>query len=349
MKKRTLLILGLAFILIIIGGLGSIFFYHQLDTEKKASEINKKFKYDNSEELILDIKNSASIQLTTSDDEYVHMNKQGLNFGNNQKESATWNVVKKDKKTTVIIDNKVSDKTLKPSFFNFESISDDSIFLKLPENYKKISIKGDKVDLNVDSLSLDKLAVDFKRGSFSSRNLTTQELTVNNKFGDLSIFDSKFEKDIKLVSSTGNINVENTIFKSLQMETKNGDAFTANTKGNLKISNQYGNTSINHTLGLVDIDNKNGDIFFHSNNISHDVTLNTVHGNIQLEIDKNSYNNNKINLKTEYGIVSIFNKNLSSETSFTSDKGKALIKATSKNGDISVNELDKDDTKYEYD
>lgn len=349
MKKRTLLILGLAFILIIAGGLGSIFFYQRLDAEKKASEINKKFKYDNSEELVLDIKNSAAIHLATSDDEYVHMNKQGLNFGSKQKESATWNVVKKDKKTTVTIDNKVSDKTIKPAIFNFESISDDSIFLKLPENYKKITIKGDKVDISADDLSLAKLDVDIKRGNFYSNNLTIQDLTINNKFGDLYVQDGKFEKDVKLVTSTGNIHVENAIFKSLEMETKNGDAFTANTKGNLKISNQYGNTSINHTIGLVDVDNKNSDIFFHSNNISHDVKLNTVHGNIQLEMDKASYNDNKMDLKTDYGIVSIFNKNLSSETSFTSDKGDASIKATSKNGDISVNEIDKDDTKYEYD
>ncbi len=349
MKKRTLLTLGVAFILIIIGGIGSIFFYQRLTAERKASEVNKQFKYDNSDELILDIKNNVAIHLSTSEDEYVHMNKQGLNFGSNQKDSATWNVNKKDKKTTVTIDNKISDQSFKPSVLSFGSISDDRIFLKLPENYKKITIKGDKVDINADDLTLKKLDVDTKRSSFYSNNLTIQELTINNKYGDLYIDEGKFEKDVTLNTTSGNIHVENAIFNSLNMETKNGDTFTANTKGDLKIVNQYGTTSINHTTGLVDVDNKNNDIYFHANNVNHDTTLNTVHGGIQIEIDPASYKENKVDFKTEYGVLSIFNKNLSSDTSFSSNKGKASIKATSKNGDITVSEIEKDDTKYEDD
>lgn len=349
MKKRILFLLGFAFILIIVGGTGSMFFYQQLEAERKESEINKKFKYDNSEELILDIKNSATINLSTSDDDYVHMNKQGLTLGSSKKESTTWNIDKKENKTTVTIDNKISTRKFQPGVFTFSDISDDSISLKVPEKYKKITIKGDKTDIFADSLTLNNLNVQSKKSSFSSSNITIQNLTVDTKYGDIFISDGKFEEDVKLTTVTGGIHVENALFRKMTMSAKNGDTFTANTKGNLKIDNQNGSTSINHTKGLATIENKNGDIFFHSNNITQDVSLETVNGSIQMEIDKKSYEKNKVDFKTDFGLLSIFNKNLSSETTFSNNKGDSLIKATSKNGDISVSELDSDDTKYEYD
>ncbi|MEG0255284.1 DUF4097 family beta strand repeat-containing protein [Vagococcus sp.] len=349
MKKRTLFLLGFAFILIIIGGVGSIFFYQQLEAERKDSEVNKKFKYDHSDELILNIKNSATINLSTSDDDYVHMNKQGLTFGSEKKESTTWNIDKKEKTTTVTIDNKISKQKFQPGVFTFSDISDDSISLKVPEKYKKITIKGDKVEIAANGLTLNNLDIQSKISNFYSNDVTVQDLTVDTKTGDINIDGGKFENNVKLSTLTGNIHVENTFFNKLDMSTKNGEVFTANTKGDLKIDNQNGNTSINHTKGLASVNNKNGEIYFHSNNITQDVTLETVNGAIQMEVDKDSYNKNKVDFKTNYGLLSIFNKNLSSETTFSNSKGKVLIKATSKNGDISVNELDPDDTKYEDD
>lgn len=347
MKKFKIFVLVFALLLIVGGGIGSVIFYQKLEVERKASEVNKKFKYDGSEELVLELKNGATVYLSPSQDDYVHMNKQGLTFSNNQNESTNWDIQKKDKKTLVTIDNKRQHKKIQPSVFSFNDISDDSISLRLPEKYKKITIKGEKVDVNVNTLLLSQLEIQTNRGYIGINDLSAQSLIVNNQHGDISVSQSKIEKNILLNTSSGNLSVDDTLFSELDMKVKNGDAFTANTKGNITIDNQNGQSEINHTKGSVNITNKNGDVFYHSNNITHDVALETTHGNLTIELDKPSYNKNKFDLKTEYGLLSIFNKNLSSETTFTSNKGDALIKATSKNGDITINELDSDDTQYE--
>lgn len=347
MKKFKIFILVFAFLLIIGGGIGSIVFYQKLEVERKASEVNKKFKYDGSEELVLELKNGATVYLSPSQDDYVHMNKQGLTFNNKQSDATSWDIQKKDKQTLVTIDNKNPQKRLQPSVFSFDDISDDSIALRLPEKYKKIIIKGEKVDVTVNNLLLSQLEIQTTRGYVGIDDLSAQSLIVDSHHGDISVSQSKIEKDISLNTSSGTLSTRDTVFSELDMKVKNGDVFTSNTKGNMTITNQNGRSEINHTKGSTTINNKNGDIFYHSNNITHDVSLESTHGSIQIELDKPSYNKNKIDLKTEYGLLSIFNKNLSSETTFASNKGDALIKAYSKNGDITINELDSDDTQYE--
>lgn len=346
MKKRIWFILALATLLIIVGGVGSVVSFQKLEAERQKSDINKKFKYDNSEELVLNIKNRATLHLSTSEDNYVHMKKQGLSYGNISEEKTTWDIQKEGKQTIVTIDNKNKQQKLQPVFFSFGDIYDDSISLSLPENYKKITIKGHNLDISAYDLTLTKLDVKTKYGNVDANELISEELAIETSYGDTYLNDTRVEKDIKVTSTNGNISVQDTSFTNLIAETNLGDVFTANTKGNLAITNQSGETNINHTKGKVTVDNKNSDIYFHSNNINYDVALNSIHGNIQMEIDKESYNRNKFNLETNFGLISIFNKNLSSETTYSSDKGKNKIQGITKNGDISIYELDEDDTEY---
>lgn len=349
MKKRTWFILILAFLLIVTGASGSIFYFQKLEAERAKSGVNKKFKYDNSEELVLNIKNRATLHLSTSQDEYVHMKKQGLSYGNTKKNQTTWDIQKDKNKTTVTVDNKNIQQRVQPAIFSFGDIYDDSISLSLPENYKKITIKGNSLNISTYGLILTNLDIETKYGSVDANDLTTELLTINNSHGDISLYDAKIEKDLTLNSTNGNITVQDSSFSNLTAELKNGDITTGNTKGNLKINNISGNTSVNHTKGTVAINNKNGDITFHSNQVNYDVSTETVHGNIFIEVDKKSYERNKVDFATHLGVVSIFNENLSSETSFSKDKGVNTIKAISKNGNINVDKLDEDDTEYGYD
>ena len=324
-----------------------IYYFQKLEAERAKSDVNKKFKYDNSEELVLNIKNRATLFLSTSQDDYVHMRKQGLSYGNTKENKTTWDTKKEGNKTIITIDNKNMQQRMQPVIFSFGDIYDDSISLSLPENYKKITIVENNLDINTYDLILSKLDIETKYGSVNANSLTTEELKVTSNHGDIYLYDAKIEKDLTLDTTNGNISVEDTAFSNLSANLKNGDITTGNTKGNMTIDNVSGNTSVNHTKGTVNINNKNGDITFHSNQVNYDVNAETVHGNIFIELDKQSYDRNKVDFSTNLGIVSIFNENLSSETKFSRDKGTNMIKATSKNGDINVNELDEDDTEYD--
>ncbi len=346
MKKRTWFILILAIALIVTGATGSIFYFQRLEAERAKSDINKKFKYDNSEELVLNVKNRATLYLSTSEDDYVHMKKQGLSYGSTKNDETTWDIQKSGNQTVVTTDNKNMQQRLQPTVFSFGDIYDDSISLSLPENYKKITIKGNSLDINSYDLSLSKLDITTKHGNISADNLTTEELNVDTTHGDVYFNGGKVEKGLNINANSGDVTLEDTSFSDLSANLKNGDILTANTKGNISITNNSGNTNINHTKGKVTVDNKSGDIVFHSNQVNYDVDLATTHGNILIEIDDTSYERNKVDFQTGYGAISIFNKNLSSESTFSRDKGKNSIKAVSKNGDIVVNKLDKDDTEY---
>jgi flagellar basal body-associated protein FliL len=75
MKKRTWFVLIMAFLLIITGASGSIFYFQKLEAERAKSDVNKKFKYDNSEELVLNVKNRATLYEKTRFNLWQHERK----------------------------------------------------------------------------------------------------------------------------------------------------------------------------------------------------------------------------------------------------------------------------------
>lgn len=346
MKKKTLFILSLAILLMITGGIGATIFYQRLEAERKASEVSEKFKYDGTKELELVFKNGANVNISTSEDDYIRMNKNGINFGKQPKQSATWDIQTKNDKTIVTIDNNIKEQQIERRFFSFGSITEDSIYLRLPDKYDSIKIAGNNVNVNVDRLSTQTLSLESKRGYISVYDSNVQNLAAETKYGDIDINGVKAEEAITLTSLAGNISAQDSRSNALTITSKNGDIFSANTKGNLTMASDNGFISVNHTIGLTDIKNKNNDIFYHTDKMTKDVTLETTHGDIAIETDKPSIEKNSVKFDTTNGVISIFNKNLSSETEYKQTKGDATISAISKNGNINVDELEDDDDHY---
>lgn len=117
----------------------------------------------------------------------------------------------------------------------------------------------------------------------------------------------------------------------------------------MDISSKDGDVSINHTTGKTNITTNHGDILFHDNAIDFDTTLTSSNGDIKIETDKSSIQNNRIEFEATLGDISIFNKNLSSDRKYKTNKGKISLQASTKNGEIDVDELDSEDTHYGYD
>lgn len=347
MKKRHLTIMGIAIIFILCGGIGSGIFYKRLSDEKAASEVQKKFKYDQSDHLVLNFKNGSNVNLSYSGDDYIRMNKSGLNFDSSSKENTTWEIEKKEQTTTVTIDNKINEQKIEPRFFDFGSITDDTIYLTLPDGYKSVTLKGDNLNVYASDLTLDAFTVTNKKGDISLSSINSKDLTAITKYGYVDVNHTKVEHTLTLESGTGSIYYKDANAKEALITSKSGDILTGNTKGDLTIKNQHGTTNINHVAGKVNVENKNNDITFHSNSIKNDVDLSTIHGDITVEVDKPSYKELKKDFETINGVIEIFNENLSSDTEFKENKGNKLLLIRSKNGNITVDELDEDDTHYE--
>lgn len=346
MKKRTLFILSLAILLIITGGIGSTIFYQRLEAERKASAVSEKFKYDGTKELELVFKNGANVDISTSEDDYIRMNKNGINFGKQPKQSATWEIKTQGDKTIVTIDNNIKDQQIEHRFFSFGSITEDSIYLRLPDKYQSIKVSGQHVNVNINRLSTQTLSLESKRGYISVDESNVKHLEAETKYGDITINGVKAEEAIKLTSLAGNVSAQESRSNTLDITSKNGDIFSANTKGNITMASDNGYISVNHTIGTADIKNKNNDIFYHTDKINKKVSLETIHGDINIETDKPSLEKNEVQFKTTNGVIAIFNKNLSSETEYKQTKGDTSISATSKNGNINVDELEDDDDHY---
>lgn len=352
MKKRTIFLLSLSIILILIGSVGAGVNYAQLRTEQEKTAVSKKVKYDGSKELVLNFKNSANVQLYNSEDDYIYMSKSGLSLGSKQTQNTDWSVEKDKQRTTVTIDNEkhAVDTDLEFLYFDFGSVSDDTIYLSIPKNYTHITINGKNVSLYAEGLTTEEVIIDLNNstshGYVNLFNLRGQNVSVKAEKSDIVAEGLMLKGNLSIDTTTGSIRAQDTAAETVRLVSQSGDLFASDTKGTLSLESTDGVISINQAIGEVTAKNDANDIYYHGNKITHPVTIDSVHGDLHLELTESALEKNKIDFSTEYGVVSIFNKNLSSESSYEKKQGNLLIKASSISGDIYLDETDDDDTYY---
>lgn len=346
MKKKTWFILGLAFILIVVGGASSLFYFQGLEAEREKNTVNKEYKYDGSEELIINVNNRTSLFLETSNNDTVYMKKQSFDYNTANKDKTDWKIDKTGNTTTITINNEGKIKNFEPSLFNFGDFSNNSINLQIPEKYKKVTINGNSLDIFTNSLVLTTLNLQTKHGSINANDLIVESLTIDNTNGSTYLNETKVEKELNLTASNGGVTLDEVSFEKLNAQLTNGGIDTSSTKGDMTIVNHNGSIVINHPKGDVKANNKNGDISFQATSVNYDLDLETVHGKIEISMDEDAYSKNKVDLSTKFGGISIFNENLDSSTEYSRNTGTKTIKAVTKNGNISIDEYYDDDPEY---
>ncbi|MGX6970353.1 DUF4097 family beta strand repeat-containing protein [Vagococcus bubulae] len=351
MKKRTLFAIVIAILFMIIGGVGTFFTQKQLINEREENAINKKIPTKENKTLNIHFSSSTLVTITKSDDDNIYMNKQGVDFKLDKTTQADCTFTEEKDISSLTINNPTvnHDSRYPFSIINFNSYTDDTVYLRIPQHYEAIHINGENINLSMYDFSIDNMEFNISTGSISLQDVRANHISQTKSDTDFMIQDSKVLDTLNVNSKQYDINVLNTTAKQMTLSTGMGNIFTGNTKGELNISSEDGDVSINHTTGKSTITTKHGDILFHDDAIDFDTTLSSTNGDITIETDTSSIDHNHIDFETSLGDISIFNKNLSSERKYKTNKGKISIKATTKNGEIDVEELDSEDTHYGYD
>lgn len=351
-KKSTKIILSLALLFIVGGSFSSFFLYQNLKTQREKNEVRETFAYDGSETLILNFNRSTHVTLTKSTDDRVHMEKTGLPLDQRAVGKLKWNIDKKDKETTVSIDNEKATKTLPFNFSFFDyGVGKDSINLSLPSGYKKIIVNGRQVNLNIYDFSPESLEIKVDHGDIYMQNVNAKEIKSNTVSSTLRLEEVKATQDIEIKTQYGGITVLESHARKFDLTSTSGDIFTGNTHGDLTTKTNDGFTSINHTYGKILVESKNSDIFFHSIFTKDDIDLTSAHGNLEIELDKKGWEKAAISIKTHSGIITeLMDEELENGTpTLETKKGSPQLKADTKSGNIAVRALEEDDTHYEFD
>ena len=349
MKKRTIFAIILSFIFIVIGGVGAFITQGQLVKERENNAINKKIPTKDNKQLDITINSSAKLNITRSDDRNIYMDKQGIDFKLDKKEQADCTFKEEKDTSSLTINNPTTSKSNPYPFMVFDlySYSDDTIYLRVPSHFETININGKHVNLNIYDFTMNNINLNVENGEISLYNIKANQVTQQQNNTNVHVDSSKIQEKLS-INSMYDIVVINTTAKEINLTSDMGDITTGNTKGDLALYSKDGGISVNHTSGKSTVETKHGDILFHDNNIDFDTILTSTNGDIDIETDSKSIDKNQIDFETNLGEISIFNKNLSSERKYKTDKGKISFKAISKNGDIEVEELDSDDTQYHY-
>ena len=351
MKKRTLFAIVISIVFIVIGGIGTVVMQGKLFDERQKNAISKKIPTKENKELEISFTTATRVMIERSEDSNIYLDKEGTNFklDKNKKADCTF-TEEKDKSTLVINNPSTKENTANSFFFIYVgNYLDDSVRLRIPSHYETININGEFIDLSMFDIAIDTLNFDISDGSISLTDIKANRITQEKNDSDFIIDESKIQEELSVASSQYNISVLNTTAKKINLTTDMGDITTGNTTGDLFVTSKDGNISVNHTTGKSTIETKHGDILFHDDNIDNETLLTSTTGDIDIETDKASIDNNELDFETKLGDISIFNKNLSSNNKYKTNKGKTRIKAISNHGDIEVEELESDDTHYGYD
>lgn len=350
MKKNTLFTLIVAILLIIIGGISSLFLGFRLNQDYENHVVKENYPYDNSKTLIITLQTNAFVQLRMSSTDSTQLSYHGNSLDTSQVDTLDWQTEKKNEQTTLNITTKEPKQINKFNFFPFDSAYSNNghLTLEIAPNYEKVIINGRSQYLELTTLDFKELVVKNQQSYVSMHDSHLDDLTIENNQG-AALGKVIVKNNLNISAKNGEISLTDAKAKSFTLNNVNNDIFTANTSGDLVAKTINGQISVNHNSGVIDLTTKTGDIFLHTDlDKKHNpITAISDHGDLDFEFSEKQFLEDSVLITSDIGeITELFNKNLTSRTRYEKGKGKPVISAHSTSGDISVQAIGEDDDHY---
>ncbi|MGY3767144.1 DUF4097 family beta strand repeat-containing protein [Vagococcus vulneris] len=351
MKKKTIFLIIFSFCLIIVGSIGAIAFNIRLDKIENQTKLSKSYTYDQSKTLTINANELKNISVSSSKDDKVHLNYRNRSKNPDNQVLVDWKADKRKDETILNISQTSRTKKKQIRLFNFDFTDyyEDQPSISVPYNYEKIIIRGKKLNTYIYDFKGKDLSVNVQSGSVSIDSTSAKNITVKNKSGHTDLTNVSASQTIDLNSNSGHVGINDSKAANLILKTINGEIFTANTTGKINGNSTHGPISVNHEAGGADLSTETGDILFHTNltEKADPITLNSDHGNINLEIPEKEFNRLPVRLETEHGKLSdIFNKKLTSQNLYESGTEKPILTVKTKNGTIDAQSIDDNDDHF---
>ncbi|MGY3750020.1 DUF4097 family beta strand repeat-containing protein [Vagococcus acidifermentans] len=360
MKRRTLVILGTAVLLILTGAVGSGYYYFQLEKERAARTIYETYPSEKADTLNLTVDGAAHVDIRVSDDDDIHLTQEGALVEQNDFKRE---VKTKNNETNVKITYSEPASQTKKFFHNFNQFTDETIQLRVPKSYQKIAVKGANVSVSLNTITAKSIDIDSENGSASLFDITADELKFASHSGDIRIDDVFLEKDALLETRSGSINVEGFVFNTAQfvsssgylslyelktqaatddkkaaeqitIKTSSGDMSLDTVQANTLIENGSGEIDIRNIKGKLTAKNDHGGISIESAQLTADASLTTKNGDIYISLSEDGWKKSQFSGETKLGDIYLDDE--PQRNPYKKSASGPSISATSNTGDITL-------------
>lgn len=325
MKKRTIFLLVTAFLAMVVGGVGSIFFYGQNDQFLENNKQNYHVKNSDAlKEMHLTLSGDVSYTIASADRKDI-----SLWPMNNHKENLKVN----EEKDQIAVDVNGQQTKKQPNLFFFFGISSDSGTITIPSSVKKLVISGNlNTNINLENIELTELVVDAKQASIYLSNISTNRLSVKTSASSISATNKTQAKQASFVTKSGAIYLSDFFFDQVKTKSNSGDLRIDGGHGTVEGTTNSGGITVDDLKGVGKFTSKNGDFTLNTPSIPKDLDVELEQGQIQI-YGNEIFHNIELKGQSELGTVSLLGKD---RTSYKVGKGTNHFRLTSKYGDITV-------------
>lgn len=344
MKKVTIFFLIIGVLAMAAGGIGSAVFYQRAKTSmvKNQQETYTIKNKKDIKELHLTLSGNVTYILHPATDNQITMNTQSsvtapINSSLDAKES--------NGTLAVSVSGKQKNETFDLIGFQFFHLENSQIELTIPEDIDCLVIDGDasgRIQIHDFITTKFKVTIDHADIEFISN--TSEDLDVNSRNGDISIYgDSRMEKT-SLESEHGSISLYGFTGNEVDLMSSNGNIDLTDVKtSTLTADSRNGEFYISNLQGEVELTGKSGSIYLTGEDIPKKLKATMAHGDIEIELSQ-EVENITIKAEAELGAVTLFDEEIST---YKHGKNGSEFELKTNTGDISVYGIYPYDEAYE--
>lgn len=283
MKKTTAFFLSIGVIAMIAGGVGSMFYYQNVQDSIKNS--HEEYQVKNKEalqELHLNLSGDSSYIINSEDTDLISLS---ANSVVNATVNGTLKVTEDKNKVTANVTTSTEQLDNGITFFNIGIFSEyhSPNMITIPSSVKKLFIEGDTAsNVSINSLKVDELTTNLKRAYTEISALSADKLSITTTSGTIFMGSENSASKATIKSTDGDINLSNFSFDSLEVATTRGDLSLAQGRGTVTGSTTDGDITVDGLKGDATFTSKNGDFSLNTPDVPNKLEVNLEHGDISV-------------------------------------------------------------------
>lgn len=342
MKRRTKWLLSLSITLIVIGTIGSIISYQNLDhetTKEIQTTLTAPQRFTNNK-LVIQSEGPVTIKLQPSKDEQFHLS--GQYKAPYEETALTWEIKQDEQQDTFIINFKKDYRRVPRVFFDVWDTNNNYLTLTIPKQYENLMTQTYNTTLQPSNLTLKTIQLKGDSNSFRLSNIKADSLkqTATQSFFDLQ--KSTIKDGIHIEEASG-ASIKQTQTKETSINASYDDIDLSQLTGKIKVRTEDGQVRVHHVSDKVSIQNKNGNTFFYPKTFEQPAKIQSSNGSIYVWLNPKP-RDLKVEASSPNGEVSIFGKE---QHTFESGHKKPLLFVKTTYGDIHLFD-EKSEEVYDY-
>lgn len=335
MKKTTIFFLVVGVLAIGVGGIGSAVFYQKAKTSMVQS-MHEKYTIKNKQkikEVHLNLSGNANYVINSSTDDTIAMNARSsvtapINGSLEAKET--------DDTLTVTVNGKQKNDTFEHFDFQFFHLENSQIELTVPEDIDRLIIDGEASGtIKVNGLITKEFTTDLKHADFSANYNTSEKMTLTSKSGLVELHGENKIEELTVKGEHNDTYISNLTSNSINIVTSGGDISLTDIRSNsIKAESRNGEIYLHNAKGEVELSGNSGSIYVTGENLPKKLKAMMEHGDIEIDLyQEQDFDNMVINAESNLGDVEIFGEE---RNNFSKGKNGTQFDLKTNTGDIAV-------------